>query len=281
MTLDEFLKYKIAEIGSFQLSVYSLVQVAITFIVMWVALIILKRIIYRFNKFDEGKKYALYRLLKYIILVIAIVLVLKIFGIDITVFIAGSAALLVGLGLGIQSMFNDFISGIEILLDGTVKVNDIIEVEGVPAKVTEIGLRSSFVVTNDGVAIIVPNSVLTSKNLVNWTHSEIKSRFHLAIGISYSSDADKAMQIMIDCAMKNNLVDKEPVPYVRLKDFADSAVTLDLLFWSKEVFTIDDVKSDIRKEIYTKFAESNIEIPFPQRTLHFNAESLGKAKDKS
>jgi small-conductance mechanosensitive channel len=281
MTLEEFLKYKIAEIGSFQLSVYNLVEMAATILIMWIVLIIAKRIIYRFDKFDEGKKYALYRLLKYIILVIAVVVILKIFGVDVTVFIAGSAALLVGLGLGIQSMFNDFISGIEILLDGTVKVNDIIEVDGTVAKVKEIGLRSSFVVTNDGVSIIVPNSVLTSKNLVNWTHTDIKSRFHLQVGIAYSSDADKAMQIMIDSASAHKLVDKEPAPYVRLKDFGDSAVMLDLLFWSKEIFIIDDVKSDIRKDIYKKFGENNIEIPFPQRTLHFNADELSKIKDKS
>jgi small-conductance mechanosensitive channel len=278
MNLDEFLKYKLAEIGSFHLSVYNLVEMAVTILIMWIILIVVKRIIYRFDKFDEGKKYALYRLIKYLILVMSFVILLKIIGVDVTVFIAGSAALLVGLGLGIQSLFNDFISGIEILLDGTIEVNDVIEVDGTTGKVTEIGLMSSIIVTNDNAYIIVPNSAFTSSKLINWTHTKTDSRFHLAVGISYSSDAEKAMNIMIECAAAHKLVDKQPAPYVRLKDFGDSAVMLDLLFWSNEVFTIDDVKSDIRKDIYKKFVENNIELPFPQRTLHFNAQELTKIK---
>lgn len=276
MSIQEFLKYKIAEIGSYQLSVYSLVAVAATIILMWIILFIIRRVIYRIDKFDEGKKYALYRLIKYVIIVITLVLILRVFGIDVTVFIAGSAALLVGLGLGIQNLFNDFISGIEILLDGTIEVNDIIEVEGTTAKVTAIGLMSSMVVTNDNAYVIVPNSKLTSNKLINWTHTTTESRFHLPVGIAYSSDAEKAMLIMIECALSHKQVEPDPVPFVRLSDFADSAVMLDLLFWSKEVFTIDDVKSDIRKDIYRKFTEAGIEIPFPQRTLHFNAEELKK-----
>lgn len=274
--MNEFLQYKIAEIGSYSISVHNIFFALITFVITWIILIIIKRIIYRFDKFDEGKKYALFRLTKYMLLVVAIVLILKIFGVDITVFIAGSAALLVGLGLGIQSLFNDFISGIEILIEGTIEVNDIIEIDGIVAQVKEIGLRTSYVLTNDGVYIFVPNSVLTSHKLINYSHEKPETRFHLAIGVAYSADTDKAMNIMIDCAMAHEKVIKEPKPYVRLKDFGDSAVMLDLLFWSNEAYYIDDVKSDIRKEIFMKFKENNIEIPFPQRTLHFNPEQIKK-----
>ena len=274
--MEQFLKYKITDIGGLDISVYNIVISIITLILTWIVLIIIKKLIYRVDKLNEGRKYALYRIVKYIALVTAIILILKIYGVDITLFIAGSAALLVGLGLGIQSLFLDFISGIELLIEGSIKVDDVIEVEGMIAKVKEIGLRTSYVLTNDGIYIIVPNSVLTSNKLINWTHSEIKSRFHIPVGISYSSDAEKAMKIMVDCSLKNPFVDKEPIPYVRLQDFGNSAIMLDLLFWSKEVFRIDDVKSEIRIAVYKQFNENNIVIPFPQRTLHFNSSELPK-----
>lgn len=278
--MDEFLKYKIADIGSFHISVYNIFIAVIILIVSWIILMVIKRIIYRFDKFDDGKKYALYRLTKYFLMVITIVLILSAFGVDITVFIAGSAALLVGIGLGVQSLFNDFISGIELLIEGSLKVNDIIEVDGIVARVKKIGLRTSEVLTADGIYIIIPNSFLTSNKLINWTHAKNESRFHLQLGISYKSDVNKAMKIMIDAAVNNEMVIKEPKPHVRLLDFGDSAVILDLLFWLSFAFNTEDIKSDIRKEIYKKFGENNIEIPFPQRTVHLNPVDLKKKTKK-
>lgn len=140
------------------------------------------------------------------------------------------------------------------------------------ARVMEISLRTSYVLTNDGIYIIVPNSQLTSSKLINWTHEQAESRFHIQVGISYNSDIDKAMKLMVESALNHQKTDKEPAPFVRLHDFGDSAAMLDLLFWSKEVFTIDDVKSDIRMDIYKKFRENNIEIPYPQRTIHITGE---------
>ena len=272
--MQEFLQYKIAELGSVSISVYNLFMAVILLLATWLLLFFTKRLIYRVDKFDEGKKYALYRLSKYIMLVISIVLVLKVFGVDVTVFVAGSAALLVGLGLGVQSLFNDFISGIEILLEGTIEVNDIVEIDGIVAKVREIGLRTSYVETSDGIYIFVPNSILTSHKLINYTHEKAESRFHVSVGVSYNSDIELCKKIMIKCAEQNPLTIKEPHPYVRLKEFGDSSVILDVLFWSKEIFIIDDIKSEIRQEIFREFGKHNIEIPFPQRTLHFDKSTV-------
>ena len=276
MTLNDFLNFNIAELGNLNLTVYSLFITGVTLVVMIIVLFIIKRIIYRFDRFDKGKQYAIYRLIKYIIVVITVVLILKNFGVDVTVFIAGSAALLVGLGLGIQGLFNDFISGIVMLIEGSVKVNDVVEVEGIIAKVISISLRTSYVITRDGIYIIIPNSKLTSNNLINWTHSEVKSRFHVTCGIAYGSDVDKAINIMKECALKQKLVNNDPGPFVRLLDFGDSGVIMELLFWSHEVFGIEDVKSAIRIDVYKGFKENGIEIPFPQRTLSFKPGDLEK-----
>jgi small-conductance mechanosensitive channel len=201
--------------------------------------------------------------------VVAIAVGLHFVGINVTVFVAGSAALLVGLGLGVQNLFNDFISGIIILLDSTVKMGDVIEVNGIVGKVVEIELRTTTVITRDDTYIILPNSRITGNELSNWTHEHITSRFDINVGVDYGSDIDLVMELMMQAAREHNKVNEEKKPFVRLIDYADSAVMFKLLFWSDEVFRIENVKSEIRIAIWRKFKEHGVSIPFPQRTLHF------------
>jgi len=267
--MEQFLNYKILSIGNFSLSVYHLIGtvviIAATMLLLW----ILRKSIYRSSRFSEGKKYAFYQVLKYILIVVAIAVGLHFLGINVTVFVAGSAALLVGLGLGVQNLFNDFISGIIILLDSTVKMGDVIEVNGVVGRVMEIELRTTTVMTRDDTYIILPNSLITGNQLSNWTHQHVTSRFDINVGVDYGSDIDLVMKLMIEAASEHNLVIKEKTPFVRLIDYADSAVVFKLLFWSDEVFRIENVKSEIRIAIWRKFKEHGVTIPFPQRTLHF------------
>ena len=186
--MEQFLNYKILSIGGFSLSVYHVIGVAViiaaTILILW----ILRKSIYRSNRFNEGKKYAFYQVLKYVLIVVAIAAGLHFVGINVTVFVAGSAALLVGLGLGVQNLFNDFISGIIILLDSTVKMGDVIEVNGIVGKVVEIELRTTTVMTRDDTYIILPNSYITGNQLSNWTHEHVTSRFDINVGVDYGSD---------------------------------------------------------------------------------------------
>mgnify|MGYP002663307730 CR=1 FL=1 len=143
---------------------------------------------------------SIFSLVKYFFLVFATLTGLQIIGFDLSVLIAGSAALLVGIGLGLQNLFSDFISGIIILFDSTVKVNDIIEVNGTVSIVQEINLRTTTVLTRDEKYIILPNSHLTKNELINWTHSSVSSRFEVLIGVDYSSDINQVMQILMNLA---------------------------------------------------------------------------------
>lgn len=267
--MEQFLNYKILSIGGFSLSVYHLIGVAVivaaTILILW----ILRKSIYRSNRFNEGKKYAFYQVLKYVLIVVAIAAGLHFVGINVTVFVAGSAALLVGLGLGVQNLFNDFISGIIILLDSTVKMGDVIEVNGIVGKVVEIELRTTTVMTRDDTYIILPNSYITGNQLSNWTHEHVTSRFDINVGVDYGSDIDLVMELLRQAAQEHKEVKEEKKPFVRLIDYADSAVMFKLLFWSDEVFRIENVKSEIRIAIWRKFKEHGVSIPFPQRTLHF------------
>jgi small-conductance mechanosensitive channel len=180
---------------------------------------------------------------------------------------AGSAALLVGVGFGLQNLFSDFTSGIILLLDSTIKVNDVIEIDGLVGKVKEINLRTTTVLTRDDIYIIIPNTDLTKNQLVNWTYSSISSRFEIKVGVDYSSDVQLVMRLMKEASNHPNVL-KNPESFVRFSDYGDSSLDFTLLFWSEDVFRIETIKSDIRIKLFELFKEHQIQIPFPQRVVH-------------
>ena len=233
-----------------------------------VFLIIIKKSINKYGTFDDGKKYSIYSLLKYFVYVFAFAISLQILGFNISILIAGSAALLVGLGLGIQNLFSDYVSGIIILFDNSVKIGDIIETNTVVCKVIEINLRTTLVLTRDDKYIILPNTDLTRNPLVNWTHNAIAARFEFSVGVSYDSDIQEVKRILKQAAIDHPSILKTQEPFVRFQEFGDSALEFSLYFWSEEVFRVLSIKSELRERILEEFRKSKIEIPFPQRVLH-------------
>ena len=266
--MEEFLNYDLFKFGNYHVSVYHLVILGVLGIVTWLVLWLLKKAIFRSSRIDTGRKYAVYQIIRYFLLVLVVIIGLESLGVSLTVFLAGSAALLVGIGLGLQNLFNDFISGIILLIDGSVEVNDVIEVNGLVARVMAINLRTSVVRTRDEKYIILPNSILTGGSLINWTHHSDTSRFNVTVGVSYSADIDKVMQIMTQIATAHPLVATDQKPFARLINFGDSSIDFEVLFWTKEVFRVDNIKSDIRIGIWQSFREQGVEIPFPQRVVH-------------
>jgi small-conductance mechanosensitive channel len=276
--MKEILEYKLLEIGTYSLSVYNIAAILLLLVAVWVMLKVFKIFITNNRRLRKSKKFAIYQIIKYLIVVISFLVALNILGLDVKVMLAGSAALLVGVGLGLQNLFNDFVSGIIILLDSTVKVNDIVEVDGLFCKVQKINIRTTTVLTRDDKYIILPNSTLTAKQLINWTHGHETSRFEIQIGVDYSTDINLAMEIIKSVADEHPLVVKDPKPFVRLFDFGNSSIDLILLFWSDEIFRVENIKSEMRIKILDKFHENNITIPFPQRVVHINTEYLTKDK---
>ena len=193
---------------------------------------------------------------------------LQILGFNLSVLVAGSAALLVGIGLGLQNLFSDFVSGIIILIDSTVKVDDIIEMNGMVCQVQEINIRTTTVLTRDDKYIILPNSDLTRNQLINWTHSAISSRFEVGVGVDYSSDVKLVMKLLKEAVDKQHGVLKNPDPFVRFINFGDSSLDFSIIFWSEEVFRVENIKSEIRIRIFELFNSNNVAIPFPQRVIH-------------
>jgi small-conductance mechanosensitive channel len=266
--LKELTDYTLFEYGSIRINLSNLVEVTVVLVLLFALLRIIKISINKTSKFDTARKYSFYQLIKYIVIVLGVFSILHILGFNISYILVGSSALLVGLGFGLQNLFSDFISGIIILLDSSVKVNDIIEVSGIIGRVTEIKFRTTTVITREDKYIIIPNTDLTKNNLVNWTHESITSRFEINVGVDYSSDVRKVIQVLDEVVQKNSNVLKDPKPIIRFVDFADSSLNFTVLFWSNEVFRIENIKSDIRVAIFEAFKENNISIPFPQRVVY-------------
>jgi small-conductance mechanosensitive channel len=266
--MTDLLELKLFEIGTYTLKVSNLINLLIFIIVILVVLCIIKRLIYRSMKIDKAKKFSINKLLQYVVVIISFIAGLRILGFNITVLLAGSAALLVGLGFGLQHLFNDFISGVILLVDGTIKMDDIIEVNGIIYKVQDINFRTTTVIGRNEDYVILPNSELTSGKVVNWTHSQVSSRFKINVGVDYSTDVELIMKILKEATIRHPQILKHPEPFVRFEDYGDSALIFAVFFFSDEIFRVERIKSEIRVEIFKALKVNNINIPFPQRVVH-------------
>jgi len=267
-TFRELLNFKLFTIGKADISVSSLIFLVIFILALNFIVKLIRKLIYRSQKLDESKKFTIFSLIKYVLYVVGFILGMNMIGINVSVLMGASAALLVGIGLGLQNIFSDFVSGIVLLLDSSIKVGDIIEVDNLVCKVKEINLRTTTVLTRDDKYVILPNTFLTKNNLFNWTHSNLNSRFDIQVGVAYSSDVQTVMDILKSVTAANPKVAKTPEPFVRFKDYADSALIFNVYFWSSDPFRVENLKSELRVKYFEAFREHDIEIPFPQRVVH-------------
>jgi small-conductance mechanosensitive channel len=267
-SMKEIINYKLFEIGDFSIHVLVVAELILLIAATVIILSIIKKIFFNPKKIDKSRSYSIFKLVKYFIIIVSFVMSFRILGVDITVFLATFAALLVGIGLGLQNLFSDYVSGIIILFDSSVKVGDIIEVNGTVGRVIKIGLRTTTLYTRDDIYIILPNTILTKNELINWTYSEVTSRFDLSVGVDYSSNIDLVMKILKDASLNIEGILKQPVPFVRFSDYGDSAIIFTLYFWSDEVFRVENIKSQLRIKIFEEFKSNSIQIPFPQRVLY-------------
>jgi len=269
--INDILGYSLVNTDKLTITVYSLLIAVLILFSTWILLWILKRIFtktIRQRSIDPGKGYTVYQLIKYVVWIIAIFLVLDTLGVKITLLVAGSAALLVGIGLGVQQVFKDIISGFFLLFEGHLKVGDVVELEGVVGIVKEIGFRTTMIESRDNIILIIPNSKFIEENVINWSHIEKKTRFHVNVGVAYGSDVEKVRRILMECAYEHKDITHEPEPFVRFNDFGNSSLDFQLFFWTHNAFRVENLKSDLRFAIDRKFRENNVTIPFPQRDVH-------------
>lgn len=278
MTIKEILEYNFIDIGDISLNAITLIKFTLVIVVGRILLwIILKQILRRFfEKVDDpGRQFAIRQFVKYIIYLLTFLFALQTLGISLSVLWAGSAALLVGFGLGMQQNFNDLVSGIILLIESSVAVGDVVTVDGIVGKVKRIGLRTSEVESMDEITIVIPNSKLVVDNVINWSYNGRQSRFHVAIGVAYDSDPEEVRKILLRVADSQMELATQPKPNVQFVGFGDSSLDFKLHFYTHDFWQIERIKSDLRFKIFAALKKAEIEIPFPQTDLWVrNAKEL-------
>lgn len=267
--LKEILNYTFQLSDEIHISVKAVIILILSFFIANMLLRFIRKIINRkLEEEDRGKFKSIFSFLKYFIYILVIIIALESMGVEISVLLAGSAALLVGLGLGLQTLFQDIISGIFIFLDKTLHVNDIIEIDGKVGKVFEIRLRTTRAVTIENRVLIIPNHKFLTHSLFNWTQNGVVTTEGINVGVAYGSDVEKVKRLLIEVATGHPKVLKNKKPDVLFMDFGDSALQFRLYFTINDSFSQIKIKSDLRFAIDKKFREQDIRIPFPQRDVH-------------
>ncbi len=247
-----------------------LLLVIIAFILASVVLRWIRHLVTRKMQQEDALKFtSIFKFIRYLVYLTVILITLSASGIDITVLLTASAALFVGLGLALQELFQDIIGGIFIMVDKSLAVGDIIEVDGKVGRVFEIKLRTTRALTRDDKVIIIPNHKFISDTIYNYTQNHKTTREAVKVGVAYGSDTALVRKILLDCATRQNGVLKSPKPFVLFEDFADSALLFGIYFFINDSFVDPRIKSEIRFRIDEEFRKNKVTIPFPQRDVHF------------
>ncbi|MCF8222976.1 MAG: mechanosensitive ion channel [Bacteroidales bacterium] len=280
-TIKNFLEFEIFSVGKYSFTAGKVATAIIIVLLTLLILRIIKKTLFRKtirSRIEQGNLFSFYQIIKYVLWIISIMLILETLGIKLNVILAGSAALLIGVGLGLQNTFNNFVSGIILLFEGSIKVGNILEIDGDVVKMERIGMRTSSAKNRDDIILIIPNSLITANKVINWSHQSEKTRFKIKVGVAYGSDVDLVLKVLRESALEHpEIRDKDSVN-ARFIDFGNSSLDFELLFYSSNIFRIENLKSEIRKVINRKFIENKITIPFPQVDLHFKSDDTGYFK---
>jgi len=222
----------------------------------------------KLDEIDKNKFLSVFKFINYVTFIIVFFVILSLTGINITPFLAASAALLVGLGLALQELFQDIIGGILIIFDKSLMVGDVVEVEDKVGKVVEIKLRTTRAVTRDDKIIIIPNHKFISNSVYNYTQNGKTTREYVQVGVAYGSDTEKVTELLLQSVTSQTGVLKKPKPFVAFEDFGDSALVFSVYFYINKSFEVPILKSNVRYSIDKLFRENQITIPFPQRDVH-------------
>jgi small-conductance mechanosensitive channel len=208
------------------------------------------------------------------IITVGVMLAFAAAGIPIDKFAIVLGALGVGVGLGLQGLVNNLVSGLIISFEKPVNVGDIVELKGTFATVKSIGFRSSVVKSVDGAHLIIPNGDLLSQQLTNWTMGHNLRRCHLIVGVAYETDIEPARALLLNILQGDERILAHPSPDVFFKDFGNSAIDIELIYWIRDIKEYLTVRSDLISKIFQVFKKENITIPFPQQDVHIKRDDL-------
>lgn len=227
------------------------------------------------TQMDFGARVATGRLTSYGFALVGLMIVLQTSGINLTTLNVFAGAIGVAVGFGLQTVANNFICGLIILFERPIKLGDRIEVDDVHGKVVEIRARSTTVITNNNIAIIVPNLKFIEENVVNWSYREAMIRFEVPVGVAYGSDPKTVEKAILAAAGDVTDVLQDPPPDVMFTQFGDSALGFKLRAWTRsQLHQKDQFVSQMNFAIHDRLKEFGIKVPFPQRDLHIRSGGI-------
>lgn len=229
---------------------------------------------------DIGVSQSIATIVRYLLIIVGLVIIFQTTGIDLSALGLLVGALGVGIGFGLQNITNNFISGIIILFERPIKVGDRIELDNLAGNIVEISARATTIITNDNIAVIVPNSDFINSRVINWSHNNKNVRLNFPVGVSYNEDPARIRKLLLEVVAENSGVLNSPKPYVLFEAYGDSSLNFILQVWTSTYTDRPNIlKSELYYEIFAKFKENNVEIPFPQRDIHLKS-GFEKVVDK-
>ena len=267
--VKEVLGFSLIKTEDINITLGAIIALVIAFLLTSYVLNVIRKVVTRKLPEDDKNKFvSIFQFIQYIVYVFVIMFTLKTSGVDVSVLLTASAAIFIGLGFALQQLFQDLISGVLIILDQSLHVGDIIEVDGKVCRVEKISLRSTKAVTRNDRVMVIPNHKFLSDILFNWTQNSSEIRENITVGVAYGSDTQLVQTILENCAKQHSAVLKNHPIVALFQDFGDSSLDFELFFFINDAFTVPIIKSEIRFAIDQEFRTNNISIPFPQRDIH-------------
>jgi small-conductance mechanosensitive channel len=269
-------------IGSTNISAWSILSGIFAFAFsLWVVMAIagvIETQIQRIPRISSSLKVLTAKMMRIIFITIAIIVAMSSVGIDLSAVTVLSGAVGLGVGFGLQKVVSNFISGILLLVDNSIKPGDVIEIDGTYGWINNLRARYASVITRDGTEHLIPNEDLITQHVINWTFTDNMIRIKLPFGTSYNSDPHECIKLAIEATKLVDRVLDYPEPICNLMGFGDSSVDFELRFWITDpVNGVSNVKSQVLLNVWDTLKEHNIEIPFPQRDLHIRSSSINLA----
>jgi len=266
----------IFDLGQAEFTLGMLVTIILSFVVLFfvagqIKKLLVRKIFPRYN-IDIGVSESIGTIVRYTLITIGFIIIIQSTGIDLSALGLLIGALGIGIGFGLQNITNNFISGMIILFERPIKVGDRVEVGGVTGNIVSISARATTLITNDNIAIIVPNSDFINSTVINWSLNNRNVRFNYPVGVSYKEDPQKIKKLLLEVANENPGVLQNPPPDVLFEEFEESRLNFNLRVWSFEYSDRPKVlKSQLYYAIFKKFKEHGVEIPYPQRDVHLKS----------
>ena len=273
------LLYSFFKVGSLPITPLFLIKAAaFLFVLMtfshWLQKLVLGRV-FKHLHISPAQQFALSRFTTYLLFLGGLFVGMQSLGVNLSSLVVFGGAVGVGVGLGLQNVVSNFVAGLILLIEQPIRIGDRVEMQSTLGDVIRIAARSTWIRTNDNVVIIVPNNEFINNSVTNWTANDPNVRIHVPVGVGYSSKPEEVREVLLAAAAANPDVLKEPAPLVLFTDYGDNSINFDLLVWTGTRTHIPArLKSDLYFDLFERFTERGIELPFPQRDLHLRSSDI-------